>query len=65
MDELLVQAACEPALQEGMARELQARVQAAVHVRPRVQFVQAAEIYDPDRDAKAARFVDRRPATGT
>jgi hypothetical protein len=29
-----------------------------------VQFVAAAEIYDPDRDAKAARFVDRRRVTG-
>jgi phenylacetate-coenzyme A ligase PaaK-like adenylate-forming protein len=60
MDEMLVQAACAPAEQERLARELPARVQAAVQVRPRVQFVDAGAIYDPDRDAKAARFVDRR-----
>jgi phenylacetate-coenzyme A ligase PaaK-like adenylate-forming protein len=64
MDELLVQAACEASLQERIARDVQATVQAAVQVRPRVQFVAAAEIYDPDRDAKAARFVDRRRVTG-
>ena len=64
MDEMVVRVACAPALREALAQEVVACAVAAVQVRPRVEFVEAAEIYDPGRQAKAARFVDRR-VTGT
>jgi hypothetical protein len=46
-------------------KELTARTVAAVQVRPRIEYVAAAEIYDPGREAKAARFVDARSVTRT
>jgi phenylacetate-coenzyme A ligase PaaK-like adenylate-forming protein len=64
MDEMVVRIACRPEARERVAKEVVACAVAAVQVRPRVEFVEAAEIYDPGRQAKAARFVDRR-ATGT
>jgi phenylacetate-coenzyme A ligase PaaK-like adenylate-forming protein len=64
MDEMVVRVACRAEARERLAREVVACAVAAVQVRPRVEFVDAAEIYDPSRQAKAARFVDRR-ATGT
>lgn len=60
MDEMVVRLACAPGVRERLAREAVASAVAAVQVRPRVEFVEAAEIYDPGREAKAARFVDRR-----
>jgi phenylacetate-coenzyme A ligase PaaK-like adenylate-forming protein len=60
MDEMVVRLACPPAARERLAREAAAAAVAAVQVRPRVEFVEAGEIYDPARQAKAARFVDRR-----
>jgi phenylacetate-coenzyme A ligase PaaK-like adenylate-forming protein len=64
MDEMVVRLACAPAAREALAQEVVARSVAAVQVRPRVEFVEAAAIYDPGRQTKAARFVDRR-VTGT
>jgi phenylacetate-coenzyme A ligase PaaK-like adenylate-forming protein len=63
MDEMLVRVACAPALRETVAQEIAARAVAAVQVRPRVEYVEAVEIYDPGRQTKAARFVDRRTIT--
>jgi phenylacetate-coenzyme A ligase PaaK-like adenylate-forming protein len=60
MDEMVVRLACAPAARERLAQEAVASAVAAAQVRPRVEFVEAAEIYDPARQAKAARFVDRR-----
>lgn len=62
MDELLVRVACALSARDALARDIVARVQKAVQVRPRVEFVEARTIYDPDRQTKAARFVDRRGA---
>lgn len=64
MDEMVVRVACAPAAREALAQEVVARSVATVQVRPRVEFVEAAAIYDPGRQTKAARFVDRR-VTGT
>lgn len=64
MDEMVVRIACRPEVRERLSKEVVACAIAAVQVRPRVEFVEASEIYDPSRQAKAARFVDRR-ATGT
>lgn len=65
MDEMVIRVACEAALREPLAREVAERVHSTVQVRPRVEFVDAAEIYDPSRQAKAARFVDARRLTRT
>jgi phenylacetate-CoA ligase len=64
MDEMVVRIACRAEARERLAKEVVACAVAAVQVRPRVEFVEASEIYDPSRQAKAARFVDRR-STGT
>lgn len=63
MDEMLVRVACAPALRATVAQEIAARAVAAVQVRPRVEYVEAVEIYDPGRQTKATRFVDRRTIT--
>jgi phenylacetate-CoA ligase len=60
MDEMVVRVACDPAMRETLGREVVARAQVAVQVRPRVEYVEAAQIYDPARQTKAVRFVDRR-----
>jgi phenylacetate-coenzyme A ligase PaaK-like adenylate-forming protein len=56
MDELVVRVAAAP--EHGVA--VGEAVQAAVGVRPRVEFSPARAIYDPDTQTKAVRFVDRR-----
>ena len=60
MDEMVVRIACQPAHRERLSQEVMAKAVAAVRVRPLVEFVAAAEIYDPGRQAKAVRLVDRR-----
>lgn len=55
MDELLVRASASPS--EALSREIVQRVQDAVRVRPRVEFV---DLQDAASRTKAARFVDRR-----
>jgi phenylacetate-CoA ligase len=65
MDEMVVRVACPEALREAIGSELAARATAAVQVRPRIEYVAAAQIYDAGRQAKAARFVDERSATRT
>jgi hypothetical protein len=55
MDELLVRASAPPS--EALSREIVQRVQDAVRVRPRVEFV---DLQDAASRTKAARFVDRR-----
>lgn len=60
MDELLVRLAAPGADLETLRREVVARVNAAVRVTPRVELVSAADIYEPGRQTKAVRFVDRR-----
>jgi phenylacetate-coenzyme A ligase PaaK-like adenylate-forming protein len=61
MDELVVRIAPrgvgEP---ETVAAEVAAATQATVGVRPRVVVEERHAIYDPSREAKAVRFVDRR-----
>lgn len=65
MDEMVVRVACDPAMRDAIAEELAIRAVAAVQVRPRIEYVEAAQIYDPGRQTKAARFVDRRKLTRT
>lgn len=65
MDEMVVRVACDPALRDTVGAEVAACAAAAVQVRPRIEYVEAAEIYDPGRQTKATRFVDRRSVTRT
>ena len=60
MDEMVVRAASTRPDQEALSAALVAAAQSAVGVRPRVEFVAANAIYDPDRDAKSTRLVDKR-----
>jgi phenylacetate-coenzyme A ligase PaaK-like adenylate-forming protein len=60
MDELVVRVATHVADRDGLAKTIAASTQAAVQVRPRVEFAAAAEIYDPAKQAKAVRFSDER-----
>ncbi len=62
MDEMVVRIACHAARRESLGNEVVSKAVEATRVRPRVEFVQAVEIYDPGRQTKAARFVDRRKA---
>ena len=62
MDELVVRVACDPAL----ASKVATCALEVTRVRATVEVVEAKEIYDPGRQAKAKRFVDaRKPATRT
>jgi hypothetical protein len=62
MDELVVRVACNPPL----AQRVAACALEVTRVRATVELVEAKEIYDPGRQAKAKRFVDaRKPATRT
>lgn len=60
MDEMVVRAASRRTDPDALAAEIAAAALAATGVRPRIEFARADQIYDPDRDPKAQRFVDRR-----
>jgi phenylacetate-coenzyme A ligase PaaK-like adenylate-forming protein len=60
MDELVVRAATARSDTEQVTAEIVSAAVAATGVKPRIEFAQANEIYDPDRHAKAQRFVDLR-----
>jgi phenylacetate-coenzyme A ligase PaaK-like adenylate-forming protein len=60
MDEMVVRVATGRPDRDAVARAVVEAAGAAVRVRPRVEFAAAEEIYDPSRDAKATRLVDRR-----
>ena len=60
MDEMIVRVASPRVDREALAQAVIDAAQGAVRVRPRVEIAAAADIYDPARDAKATRLVDRR-----
>jgi phenylacetate-coenzyme A ligase PaaK-like adenylate-forming protein len=60
MDELVVRVAATQTDRTALATAIAAKVGEAVRVRPRVEYVDAREIYDVGRQTKAVRFVDRR-----
>ena len=60
MDEMIVRVASPRADREALTQAVIDAAQSAVRVRPRVEFAAAADLYDPARDAKATRLVDRR-----
>ncbi len=65
MDEMVVRVACAPGLRAAVEEQIIEKSVAAVQVRPRIEHVAAKEIYDPGRETKATRFVDRRSVTRT
>ena len=60
MDEMVVRLACSDPDREALSAAVIARAQEAVRVRPTVEFAEPTEIYDPSRQTKAIRFLDRR-----
>ncbi len=58
MDELVVRIA--GADQAGLAELVMTKARDAVRVRPRIEFVDAKEIYEAGQQTKVARFVDQR-----
>jgi phenylacetate-coenzyme A ligase PaaK-like adenylate-forming protein len=58
MDELVVRIA--GADRDALAETIISRTRDAVRVRPRIEFVDAKDIYDAARQTKATRFVDTR-----
>jgi phenylacetate-CoA ligase len=60
MDELVVRVATRRSDVTRLTDELVTAAASATGVRPRVELAAANDIYDPSRDAKAQRFVDRR-----
>ncbi len=62
MDEMVVRIACKPEHRALLTKEVAAQAAEVTRVRARVEVVDAADIYDPGRQTKAARFVDLRKA---
>lgn len=60
MDEMIVRVATRRSDRTALSGEVVAAAAAAVGVRPRVEFAAPSEIYDPTREAKSTRLVDRR-----
>lgn len=60
MDEMIVRVASPRTDREALTQAVIDAAQGAVRVRPRVEIAAAADIYDPARDTKATRLVDRR-----
>ena len=60
MDDLVVRVATTVADKDEFARRIVVCTAAAVGVRPKVEFVTAADIYDPLRQPKVRRFLDLR-----
>ena len=60
MDELLVRMSTKSLAKDQLANDIADRVQQAVRVKPRVEFTNVIDIYDPASQTKARRFVDKR-----
>jgi phenylacetate-coenzyme A ligase PaaK-like adenylate-forming protein len=60
MDELVIRIAASAADRDAVSRDVVARVNEAARIRPRVEFVEAEQIYEPGRQTKVVRFVDSR-----
>lgn len=60
MDELVVRMATQSLAKDHLANDIADRVQQAVRVRPRIEFTNVIDIYDPASQTKARRFVDKR-----
>jgi len=62
MDELLVRVSAREELQSATALEIVDQATKTAHVRPRIEFVDKNDIFDPLSGAKPRRVVDLRPS---
>ena len=60
MEELVVRMATQSSAKDQLANDIADRVQKAVRVKPRVEFANVIDIYDPASQTKARRFLDKR-----
>ena len=60
MDEMIVRIASARVDRDILASEVTEAARTAARIRPRIEFVEAADIYDPAKESKAKRLVDRR-----
>jgi phenylacetate-coenzyme A ligase PaaK-like adenylate-forming protein len=60
MDEMIVQIASPRTDRDALVAAVTDAAQTAARIRPRVNFVEATDIYDPAKHAKATRLVDQR-----
>ncbi len=60
-DEVVLRIAAAPSFRSSIEREAVTRVLSRAHLRPRVDFVERDEIFDPSAQAKPIRIVDQRP----
>ncbi|MCC7347546.1 MAG: AMP-binding protein [Variibacter sp.] len=61
MDELLVRLAARPDRHAALAEAVAAETVRTAHVRPRIEFVDRDDIFDPTSGAKPRRVIDQRP----
>ena len=60
MDEMIVRIASPRTDHDALASAVTDAAQTAARIRPRIDFVNATDIYDPAKHAKATRLVDQR-----
>lgn len=60
MDEMIVRVASPRTDRDDLVSAVSDAAQRATKVRPRIEFASASDIYDPAKEAKASRLVDRR-----
>ena len=60
MDEMIVRIASARLDRDLLVTEVTKAAQTAARIRPRIEFVEATDIYDPAKESKAKRLVDRR-----
>ena len=60
MDEMIVRIASPRTDRDNLVSAVTDAAQRAARIRPRVEFVTATDIYDPAKQSKASRLVDRR-----
>ena len=61
MDELVVKVAVTPGAEQSVASAVTAAATRTAHVRPRVEFVESTEIFNPAHSIKPVRVLDLRP----
>jgi phenylacetate-coenzyme A ligase PaaK-like adenylate-forming protein len=60
MDEMIVRIASPRTDRDALVSAVTEAAQTAARIRPRIDFVEATDIYDPAKHAKATRLVDQR-----
>ena len=60
MDEMIIRVASARSDRDGVVSEVTDAAQTAARIRPKINFVEASDIYDPAKESKAVRLVDKR-----